>query len=60
MSAQKKIDDYLQRKSEKIAIPARVYPETIQRAQAAAKKKKIPLCDFIEGALKMACDQVEK
>ena len=55
-AAQKKLMSYIPTKQEKISIPARVNRETITRAQAAAKKLGVPLCDFIEGALKMASE----
>jgi len=56
-AAKKQILSYIPRKAEKIPIPARVYPETVKQAQSAAKKLGVPLTDFIEGAIRMACDQ---
>lgn len=56
-AAKKQILNYIPRKTEKIPIPARVYPETVKQAQAAAKKMGVPLTDFIEGAIRMAVAQ---
>jgi hypothetical protein len=60
-AAQKKLETYFPRKGSKVPVPARIYPETVKKAQAAAKKLGVPLCDFVEGAINMACDRaVEK
>lgn len=59
-AAPKKITEYVSKKQEMIPIPARIDGETLARAQAAAKKLDVSLREFIEGAIKMACDQVGK
>lgn len=58
--AKKKITDYLPEKKKKVSIPARVKEDTVERAQATARKLNVQLCDFIEGAINMACDQAGK
>ena len=59
MSA-KKITEYVTKKPEMVPIPARIDPATLLRAQNAAKKLNVSLREFVEGAVKMACDQVGK
>lgn len=55
---QKKITEYVPKKQEMVPVPARIDQETLARAQAAARKLDVSLRDFIDGAIKMACDQV--
>jgi hypothetical protein len=59
-AAPKKITEYVSKKQEMIPIPARIDEATLARAQAAAKKLDVSLREFIDGAIKMACDQVGK
>ncbi len=56
----KSITDYVDPKSTKdIMIPSRIRPETLEAAQAAAKRLNVSLRSFIEGAILMACDQAK-
>jgi len=57
---QKKISDYLEKKSDDIMIPSRIKKETLARAQASAKRLGVSLRSFIEGSILMACDQADR
>lgn len=59
-TAQKKILNYIPKKVQKAHVPARINSDVIKRAQSTATKLGVPFCDFVEGAINMACDQVGK
>lgn len=58
--AAKKVSTYLPKRPVKVTVPARVDEAVLVLAQQTAKKMGIPLCDLVEGAIKMFCDQAGK